>query len=763
MNIIELRILPPIAIGRLGDSNVPMAAYDLELSKEKPLDFRTIVPQTTFSVDAKTGEIKAQTPPNIQFKDAKGLSDKSGKIHPVSPFLEVFAITDNNPDELVPLTEDLLSKAGLSLKDIRWDIEVGNFKMFRRTSDENDKIIARIEDIDSHELKPLLADCNNFIEGKKLPLGSIQFIKPSKEFPELRLRYTPAGGKVYGASLMRTPGEGEREVADPTFSNNPERIIYDYTKGTWRGYTESSKIDVLYTAPAQLFAGYATDDGSQVSWGYIDDECDGFVTVKLRVAEEKTITAKAHISAGPPSFAPDTLPIRVVSDELEQILLSPDVEGEVSLEEAEEIIRRAFETIRLMNTTIMNGNSYDGKFNVASTMVRQNTNDFGRLFEPIMATSLVDNLALQVLHERVFNGISTGAAPWFADLLRKPDEIGDLSSKGLRKMPALMRGADGRSLTFTHRQINTIIKAASNAMFKDANPNIPSKEYGSPLIATNLTAQLHYRGKGNPIAVLPRTAISNCFPGLEFDFRNLWRRAFNGILLIENNNYVLEVTDETLPNLVGHRLVAIDGKATMVETTGPVFPGPDAPTGRLITTENPNGVSFMEWSNSMVNVLQKQGKDVKCHFTAKPSKEEVLVELDQLDDTEKYIAVTLQVNKLFDGNSAAFSETVLQPGELTQSLCAPWQNDYRECSCYYWAASRPDFVNIVADENGLSTGDQWTSKKRTGSYIPDNWKDSRLVTYQDLFDNWQGELNFIVQGKDALESSETESKSNKKK
>lgn len=759
MKILELRILPPIAIGRLGESNQPLGAYDLQLSENKPLDFRKIIPQETLSVDPVTGELNAHTPSKIKFKDAATLANKNGKIHPVAPFLEVFAITDANTDELVPLTENLLTQAGLGLKDISWDVETGNIKIFRRTGDVNDKMSAVIKDLKTHELKPLLADCNNFLEGKKLPLGTIQFIKPTDNFPEIRLRFTPAGGKVYGSSLKRHTSKTQEEV-DPIITSE-DLILYDLNKGSWYGYSEGSSPNPLYTNPAQIFAGYSNENGDQVSWGYLDDECDGFVTVKLQVSSHETLTAKAHISAGPPAFAPDTLPIRVVSDELEQILLSTDVDGEVTLEEAEEIIRRAFETIRLMNTTVMNGNSYEGKLNVASTMVRQNTNDFGRLYEPIMATSIVDNLALQVLHERVFTGLSTGASPWFADLLRRPSEIGDLSSKTLRKMPALMRGADGRSLTFTHRQINMIIKAASNFMFEHNNPHTLPELYGSPFKASNLTAQLHYRGKGNPIAVLPRTAISNCFPGLEFDFRNLWRRAFQGIVLIENNNYVIEADDPDLKHLIHHRLVAIEKQPTMVSTLGPVFP--DGDNISLKTDDNPNGVSFMEWSNSMVNVLQKQGKEVICHFTAEPSKEEIVVDLKDLDNEKKYIAVLLKVNHIFDGNSAAFSDTILKPGELTQGLCAPWQNDYRECACYYWAASRPDYVNVVPDENGLSTGDSWMAKKRTGKYIPDDRKNSRLLSYDDLFKNWQGELNFIIEGKDALESDEINTKSVKGK
>jgi hypothetical protein len=752
MKILELRILPPIAIGRLGGSDIPLAAYDLELSREKPLDFRLIIPKETFLVDPKTGKIEAHTPTKVKFKDSEKLTDKDGKAHPVAPFLEVFAITDEKPEELVPVTEALLKRAGHKLSDISWDVEVGNIKIFRRTADKDDKMFAVIQGITTHELKPLLAHCNNFIKDKKLPLGSVQFIKPTEDFPEIRLRFTPATGKVYGSSLTRF--NDNKEEIDPIFIGRNDAILYDIKKGGWHGYSEGSSPNPLYTNPAQIFAGYADSAGNQISWGYLDDECDGFVSVNLKVSADQTLSAKAHISAGPPAYAPDTLPIRVVSDELEQILLSTDIEGEVTLDEAEEIVRRAFETIRLMNTTIMNGNSYEGKLNVASTMLRQNTNDFGRLYEPIMATSIVDNLALQVLHERVFAGLSTGASPWFADALRRPTEIGDLSAKTLRKMPALMRGADGRSLTFTYRQINMIIKAASSSMFRNSDPASTATPYGSPLKASNLTAQLHYRGTGNPIAVLPRTAISNCFPGLELDFRNLWRRVFEGIILIENNNYVIAAEDPKLEYLVGHRLVAIENRPTMVATSGPVFP--DGDSVPLKTFANPNGVSFMEWSNSMVNVLQKQGQEVMCHFTAECSKTEVVVDMSELDNQEKYIGVLLKVNHVFDGNSAAFSETILKPGELTQGLCAPWQNDYRECACYYWAASRPDYVNVVPDENGLSTGDSWMAKKRTGRYIPDDRVNSRLLSYDDLFKNWQGELNFIIEGKDALEGGETD-------
>ena len=189
------------------------------------------------------------------------------------------------------------------------------------------------------------------------------------------------------------------------------------------------------------------------------------VSVELKVGQ-KTLSAFARVGAGPPTFAPDGLPIRTVADELEQALLGPVVDpSEATLEKVEEILRRGLETVRLMNTAVMNGNTINGRVAVASMMPSQDSNDTSRLFAPIMAPTLVDNLALVALHQGIFAALRSGSRPWFLDVLRLPEEIGDLSDKGRRKMPAMMRGADGRYLTLTRRQIDMIRKAAEQGPF----------------------------------------------------------------------------------------------------------------------------------------------------------------------------------------------------------------------------------------------------------------------------------------------------------
>ncbi|MFE2752028.1 hypothetical protein ACFXGA_08475 [Actinosynnema sp. NPDC059335] len=450
MTIRELRILPPLAIGRLGAAAEPMDNYTAEVDELRPLAPRHLRPAPTFRVDPDSGAITSADPPaELRFTDGQG------KVRPVAPFLEVWALTD---DGLVPLTLDLLRDNGLTPEDVRWQVRVGNHKIQRRTHDGDDLIDADTGWFGDHAVHELKGECPNFLEHKHLPLGHVRYIRPTADFPGIRLRFTPAGGHVYGS-------------ADATYILDPDPnvvdFLYDATKGTWRGYADQPD-DPLVTIPGSIYAGDDGPDGTWVSRGYLDDECDGLVHVKLTVAGNE-LTAFGRIGAGPPAYAPDVVPIRTVADELDQALLGPKATDDdtVALARAvtEEILRRATETVRLMNTEVMNGNTVDGRVDAASTMVRQDSADTGRLYEPIMAPSLVDASAVLALHQHVLAALRSGTAPWFADVLRDHDEVGDLTAKGRRKMPALMRGADGRSLALTRRQVDLARKAARQDIF----------------------------------------------------------------------------------------------------------------------------------------------------------------------------------------------------------------------------------------------------------------------------------------------------------
>ncbi len=287
----------------------------------------------------------------------------------------------------------------------------------------------------------------------------VQYVNPTDAFPEIRLRFTPGPGYVYGSSQTAPP-------SDKPVGEDYVDIVYNASpgNGTWLGYGDQNLPTI--TVPGGI---YAQNDNGE-SKGYLDDGCDGLVYAELTV-DGKDLSAYGRVGAGPPAYAPDSFPVRTVAGELDQAMMGPQVpDDEATLELTEEIVRRAAETVRLLNTTVMNGNPIDGRPRVASTMVAQDTNDTGRRFEPIMAPSLVDNLAVLNLHQNIITALRSGTAPWFADVLRDWDEIGDLTSKGRRKMPAMMRGADGRYMALTRRQIDLIRKVAKRGIFSAEEP-----------------------------------------------------------------------------------------------------------------------------------------------------------------------------------------------------------------------------------------------------------------------------------------------------
>ena len=270
-----------------------------------------------------------------------------------------------------------------------------------------------------------------------------------------------------------------------------------------------------------------------------------------------------------------------------------------------------------------------------------------------------------------------------------------------------------------------------------------------PIEAKNLTAQLQYCGDGNPPSTHPNAAAANCFPGLEMDFRNVWKRILAGIELHESTNFVMGVdgdADSSLQILAdGYRLLSVEGIPTSVPVTGPKYPG--GPNVALVDSTFHQNTLALEWSNALAAVLHAySGKQATCKFQS-------------LKDGST-VDFRLMVRPFFAEaevggervKQAVISAELAPPGELTQSLCSPWQSDYRQCACFYWAATRPDYVNIEPRHDGTSTGNNWLQKDRTAEtpkvYVVDDPMDTRLVSSADLFRRWETVLKFIIGGED---------------
>ena len=256
--------------------------------------------------------------------------------------------------------------------------------------------------------------------------------------------------------------------------------------------------------------------------------------------------------------------------------------------------------------------------------------------------------------------------------------------------------------------------------------------------ADALLEQLSYRAAGNPPGTLPTTAISNCFPGLEFDFRNVWKNIFKGIELHESDNLVVGA-DEEFAALQYRRLVKIRLPRGEEQKLITIVRGPRRAGGE----SEDLGFAALEWTNALALVVREAGQVVTCEFTRAAAPD------DDIGPDSETEAFQLEVRAFFEPGTAVIARDLASPGQLTQSLCSPWQNDYRECACYYWAASRPDFVNAEVSAAGTSAGENWMQVRgeNPGVYRYDE-QGTGTLTYEDLFRQWETVLRFEIQGRD---------------
>jgi hypothetical protein len=265
--------------------------------------------------------------------------------------------------------------------------------------------------------------------------------------------------------------------------------------------------------------------------------------------------------------------------------------------------------------------------------------------------------------------------------------------------------------------------------------------------ARNLAAQLHYAGRGSPPSSHPSSAISNAYPGLEMDFRNVWKHIFAGIELHESSNLVVAVEpgcDELAVLATGYRLIGVNAQPVTMTVVGP--PKTGGPPAPLPDTTCNETAMPLEWSNALAAILHQAEPRIRGTFQS-------------ITDHSVTLEFWLQRREFFDrepsgdgGLRAAIAKPLAAPGELSQSFCSPWQNDYRECACFYWASNRPDFVNVEARTGGTAGGHNWMQRDRTTetpkTYIVDDWQDPRLVTHLELFTEWEKALRFVIGGED---------------
>jgi hypothetical protein len=262
------------------------------------------------------------------------------------------------------------------------------------------------------------------------------------------------------------------------------------------------------------------------------------------------------------------------------------------------------------------------------------------------------------------------------------------------------------------------------------------------LFPLNLTAQAAKRVAGNSVITRLESGVGNCYPGLEFDHRNLDRRFFPGFLF----DYISQ-DDAAQPkaSLRGARLVAVVTTDPGLQPTSDIssatpelaaqlsrdlnaFPGD---SGGPISRDLEQGgwyISELEQEKVVISCEPSPGQGQPPTFldgmivwrlvrSLEPGAVTVRLRFRKPDGTQSKLVAFDGWRRPFVQQDSGVIDPVYDPGELTQSLCSPWQHDFRDCACTYWASNHPDIVltESLPGEPTLPSGGSANPERATTS------------------------------------------------
>ena len=463
----KLWLYPPLAIARVGKSTTPCDNFHWGENDLRPRGTgkTTIEPAQTLQV-GEDGSVSAIMPKEITFKDTEGFK-------PVCPFFELHGqwTTDTGIQEGA-ITPEVLEQFGLTTRDLQWKIEVANLKPFHYTLADGDRLFAQVEisgDITTKQallaISPTDSSPPLATEANPVTFGHIQLTIPNETFPEIRLRFTPAKGDVYGPTNLPERLEALRQrVNDSQWQNFrlPDQNLILNPEATWCQFSIG---DDSRTNPGGLLA---IEDDTGISLGLVDDVCDGIITCSVQ-----GISAVARIVVAPPDYAPDRRPLTSLADGLSDRVSRQEVsdadyveEMELTTAEVADLMERVLETMEAMNLDYQNNRARAENRSIALNQGLPVNAAEDKAFASIEAISGRPLPLTEFGRRRHRRFVSLEV--WEDRLRENPDLISKWIREPMtgeryydREMPALMRGSDRYPMHITRRQYDLLVAWAN--------------------------------------------------------------------------------------------------------------------------------------------------------------------------------------------------------------------------------------------------------------------------------------------------------------
>lgn len=289
----------------------------------------------------------------------------------------------------------------------------------------------------------------------------------------------------------------------------------------------------------------------------------------------------------------------------------------------------------------------------------------------------------------------------------------------------------------------------------------------------NLTARADRWVRGNPVTTRPESGVDNCYPGLEFDQRNLEKRFLPGLEFEFHLGGVppllRAVDDGRAGRALPFRPTDFGGNPADALFLWAVFGTFGAAAGPVGRVERFGGQASGLWAWRALHDLEPGPVAVLlAHMTEEGgidlepatnlTAEAALLDGNDVAGRDEEERLTFAViagtrcDYLVDG---VINPAIYAAGDLTRSLCAPWQYDFTDCGCFYWASNKPDLVavdegapqiynfqrmrrgegeerpvaEVLADRAGLLTIRGWDDRDPDSS--------NRILNHRELINDWQ--------------------------
>jgi len=294
-------------------------------------------------------------------------------------------------------------------------------------------------------------------------------------------------------------------------------------------------------------------------------------------------------------------------------------------------------------------------------------------------------------------------------------------------------------------------------------PDNPLKPF--KLFPRNLTARADAVVRGNPVNSRPESGVENAWPGLEFDHRNLEKAFFPG-LVFEYQDERGTILREFAPQspaarllkkadiqkgiylaFVQGRLIESSGDAQAVQRVFSFAPPAAMENWRVVRDFEPGPVAVALCDRSIYERVLANNTDLLPQYSV-----DGLTELfrQRKNRSEGGFVLLFGERATWLTAEGVIDPQLVPPGDLTRSMCSPWQYDFTDCGCFFWASNKPDLV-ASADQPAQILNFQRKDRSKDAARQPSDWllkdnaawDDVNLLGHVDIINHFN-DLKFVV-------------------